>query len=75
MISKSTESRLFGDAMAKHLGITEHGITHVAVEGKPGALLTAVITVAISADDLASVAARMKGQEPRINPVPMPNSR
>jgi len=50
----------FGKAMAEHLGLDPKRVTLVVIEGRSGTLLTAQVTVAINADDLASVAGRMR---------------
>ena len=60
MSKDSFESRIFGKAVAEQLGLDPKRVTLVTIEGSNGAQLTAQVTVAINADDLAAVAERMK---------------
>lgn len=74
LFKDSVASGLFGKAMAEQLGIDPKRVMLVTVEGRPGSLLTAQLTVKINADDLAAVAERMRAA-PRANPIPMPSPR
>lgn len=60
MSKEPFESRIFGKAMAEQLGLDPSRVTLVTIEGRNGTQLTAQVTVAINADDLAAVAGRMK---------------